>query len=81
MKLSIPLLDAIKQIPKYAKFLKEMCTTKRAFKLKGYEMVSMGEVVSAVVQNNMPLKQKDPGAFTISHVLLVMLVSKGPCAI
>jgi hypothetical protein len=41
MKLNIPLLDAVNQIPKYAKFLKELCTTKRAFKLKGYETVSM----------------------------------------
>ena len=57
------------------KFLKELCTTKKAFKLKGHETVSMGEVVSAVVQKNLPLKQKDPGAFT-SHVLLVMLVLK-----
>jgi TolA-binding protein len=31
VELNIPLLDAIKQIPKYAKFLKELCTTKRAF--------------------------------------------------
>jgi hypothetical protein len=49
VELNIPLLDAIKQIPKYAKFLKELCTTKRAFKLKGHEMVSMGEVVSAII--------------------------------
>jgi len=63
------LLDAIKQILKYAKFLKELCTTNRAFKLKGHEMVSMGEVVYAVVQNNMPLKQKDLGAFTIPCVI------------
>jgi len=69
VELNIPLLDAIKQISKYAKFLKELCTTKRAFKLKGHEMVSMGEVVSAVVQKNMPLKQKDPGAFTIPYVI------------
>jgi len=69
VELNIPLLDAIKQIPKYAKFLKELCTTKRAFKLKGHETVSMGEVVSAVVQKNMPLKQKDPGAFTIPCVI------------
>jgi len=69
VKLNIPLLDAIKQIPKYVKFLKELCTTKRAFKLKGHEMVSMGEVVSAVVQKNMPLKQKDPGVFTIPCVI------------
>jgi len=69
VEFNIPLLDAIKQIPKYAKFLKELCTTKRAFKLKGHEMVSMGEVVSAIVQKNMPLKQKDPGAFTIPCVI------------
>jgi hypothetical protein len=43
--------------------LKELCTTKRAFKLKGHEMVGMDEVVSVVVQKNMPLKQKYPGAF------------------
>jgi hypothetical protein len=59
----------IKQISKYAKFLKELCTTKSAFKLKGHEMVSMDEVVSAVVQKNMPLKQKYPGAFTIPCVI------------
>jgi len=69
VELNIPLLDAIKQIPKYAKFLKELCTAKRAFKLKGHEMVSMGEVVSAIVQKNMPLKQKDPDAFTITCVI------------
>jgi len=80
VKLNIPLLDAIKQIPKYAKFLKELCTTKRAFKLKGHGMVSMSEVVSAVVQKNMPLKQKDLVRL-LSHVLLLMLVSKGSCAI
>ena len=35
VKINIPLLDAIKQIPKYAKFLKELCTNKR--RLKGTE--------------------------------------------
>jgi hypothetical protein len=69
VELNIPLLDAIKQIPKYTKFLKELCTTKRAFKLKGHEMVSMGEVVFAIVQKNMPIKQKDPGTFTIPCVI------------
>jgi len=69
VELNIPLLDAIKKIPKYAKFLKDLCTTKRAFKLKGHEMVCMGEVVSAVVQNNMSLKQKDLGVFTVLCVI------------
>jgi hypothetical protein len=69
VELNIHLLDAIKQIPKYAKFLKQLCTTKRAFKLKDHEMVSMGEVVYAIVQKNMPLKKKDLGAFTIPCVI------------
>jgi len=56
VELNIHLLDTIKQIPKYAKFLKELCTTKRAFKLKGHETVSIGEVISDVVQKNTPLK-------------------------
>ncbi|RDX84245.1 hypothetical protein CR513_34737, partial [Mucuna pruriens] len=34
VEINIPLLEAIKQIPKYAKFLKELCTHK-AKKFKG----------------------------------------------
>jgi hypothetical protein len=79
VKLNIPLIDAIKQISKYAKFLKELCTTKRAYKLKSHEIVSMGEVVAAVVQNNMPLKQKDPGAFTIPCVIGNVSFRKAIC--
>jgi hypothetical protein len=69
VELNIPLIDSTKQIPKYAKFLKELCVTKRAYKVKGYETISMGEVVSTVVQKNLPLKQKDPGALTIPCVI------------
>jgi len=56
VKLSIPLIDVIKQILNYVKFLKELYTTKRAYKLKGYQKISMGKVVSVVVQKNLPLK-------------------------
>ncbi|XP_061358008.1 uncharacterized protein LOC133302269 [Gastrolobium bilobum] len=38
VEVNIPLLDAIQQIPRYAKFLKELCTNKR--RLKGDERVS-----------------------------------------
>jgi hypothetical protein len=59
VKFNIPLIDTIKKISKYVIFLKELCTIKRAYKLKGYEMVSMSEVVYVVVQKNLLLKQKD----------------------
>ncbi|XP_024041424.1 uncharacterized protein LOC112098931 [Citrus clementina] len=63
VEVNIPLLDAIKQIPRYAKVLKELCTSKR--KLRGDEKVHMGENVSAVLQKKLPPKCKDPGMFTI----------------
>ncbi|KAM2388571.1 hypothetical protein ACFXTH_038001 [Malus domestica] len=34
VQVNLPLLDAIKQVPKYAKFLKELCTNKRRFMLE-----------------------------------------------
>nr|XP_027093523.1 uncharacterized protein LOC113713915 [Coffea arabica] len=61
--INIPLLDSIKQIPKYAKFLKDLCTHKR--KLRGDERVAVGENVSAMLQRNLPPKCGDPGMFTI----------------
>ena len=63
VEVNIPLLDAIKQVPIYAKFLKELCTSKR--KLKGNEKVSMGENVLAILEKKLPPKCKDPGMFTI----------------
>ncbi|KAL0297993.1 UNVERIFIED_CONTAM: hypothetical protein Sangu_3167600 [Sesamum angustifolium] len=60
VEINIPLLDAIKQIPKYAKFLKELCTNKR--KLKDKERIIFGKNVSAVINRKLPEKCKDPGA-------------------
>jgi len=59
IEISIPLLDAIKKMPCYTKFLKELYPTK--CKLKENEKVSVGENVSAVFQEKLPPKCKDPG--------------------
>nr|XP_027093873.1 uncharacterized protein LOC113714290 [Coffea arabica] len=63
VQVNIPLLDAIKQVPKYAKFLKDLCVNKR--KLRGDERVMVGENVSAVLQRKLPPKCGDPGIFAI----------------
>ncbi|XP_023746713.1 uncharacterized protein LOC111894850 [Lactuca sativa] len=63
VEVNIPLLDAIKQVPRYAKFLKELCTSKK--KLRGNEIVKVSENVSATLQKRMPPKCKDPGVFTV----------------
>ncbi|CAJ2661899.1 unnamed protein product [Trifolium pratense] len=64
VEVNIPLLEAIKQIPKYAKLLKEMCTNKR--KLKGNSRVNMSRNVSAIIhQTDLPEKCEDLGVFTV----------------
>ena len=67
VKLNIPLLDAIKQIPSYAKFLKDLCTVKR--KLGVNKEAFMTEQSTSLIRKNLPPKYKDPGSPTISIVV------------
>ncbi|CAN6687773.1 unnamed protein product [Malus baccata var. baccata] len=67
VQVNIPLLDAIKQVPRYAKFLKELCTTRKRMSTK--EVVKVSENVSAILQRKLPPKCKDPGSFTIPCVI------------
>ncbi|XP_024042762.1 uncharacterized protein LOC112099576 [Citrus clementina] len=67
VKVNIPLLDAIKQVPSYAKFLKDLCTVKR--KLKVRKSAFMAEQVSTILSTNNKLKYKDPGCPTISCII------------
>ncbi|KAB2595528.1 hypothetical protein D8674_030978 [Pyrus ussuriensis x Pyrus communis] len=65
---NIPLLDAIKQIPKYAKFLKKICTTRKRIQEK--EVVHVSENVSAILQRKLPPKCKDPGELKNDGVII-----------
>ena len=67
VKVNIPLLDAIKQIPSYAKFLKDLCTVK--INLGVNKDVFMIEQSTSLIRNNFPPKYKDPGSPTISIVV------------
>jgi hypothetical protein len=67
VKINIPLLDAIKQIPSYAKFLKDSCTVKH--KLHVQKRAFLCEQVSAILRHKTPSKYKDPGFPTISCVI------------
>ncbi|XP_010246709.1 PREDICTED: uncharacterized protein LOC104589927 [Nelumbo nucifera] len=67
VEINIPLLDAIKQIPKYAKFLKELCTNKRMLRID--EKVRVGENVSAVIKRTLSEKRADPGMFILPCVI------------
>ncbi|XP_012448660.1 uncharacterized protein LOC105771814 [Gossypium raimondii] len=77
VELNIPLLNAIKQIPRYAKFLKELCTSKR--RLKGNERINVGEIVSAVLQKKVPPKYNDQCMFAISCEIGNVGIKKAMC--
>ena len=63
MKVNIPLLDLIKQVPAYAKFLKDLCTIKKGLGIE--KKAFLIEHVSAIIQSKYPIKYKDPGSPTI----------------
>ena len=64
VKVNIPLLDMIKQVPTYAKFLKDLCTVKRGFNVN--KKAFLTEQVSAFIKCKTLVKYKDPGCPTIS---------------
>ena len=64
MKVNIPILDMIKQVPTYAKFLKDLCTVKRGLNID--KKAFLMEQVSSIIQCKTPVKYKDPGCPTIS---------------
>ena len=77
VKVNIPLLDMIKQVPTYAKFLKDLCTVKRGFNVK--KKAFLTEQVSAIIECKTPVKYKDPrcprisvniGGISVEKVLL-----------
>ncbi|KAK1587423.1 hypothetical protein Q3G72_012697 [Acer saccharum] len=52
LHINIPFTEALAQMPKYVKFLKELLANKK--KLEDFEMVPLNEECSAILQNKLP---------------------------
>jgi hypothetical protein len=74
VQINIPFLDAIQQIPSYAKFLKDLVTVKR--KTNVPKKAFMTEQVSAILQCKLPLKYKDPRCPTITCMIGVSQIER-----
>ena len=74
VKVNIHLLDMIKQVPTYAKFLKDLCTIKRGLNVN--KKAFLTEQVSAIIECKTLVKYKDPGCLTISVNIGGTLVEK-----
>ncbi|XP_057252154.1 uncharacterized protein LOC130592059 [Beta vulgaris subsp. vulgaris] len=77
LHINIPFLDAISEMPSYAKFLKDMLSNKK--KLEENASVALTAECSAILQNTLPKKLGDPGSYSIPVKLGDMEIKKALC--
>ncbi|XP_049372555.1 uncharacterized protein LOC125837493 [Solanum verrucosum] len=62
LSVNIPLVEALEQMPRYAKFMKDLVTKKRAVSI---DLTNNIHHCSAIATRSLVQKKEDPGAFTI----------------
>ncbi|XP_070013405.1 uncharacterized protein [Nicotiana sylvestris] len=75
LSINVPLVEALEQMPGYAKFMKDLVTKKRYMDC---ETIKMTHQVSTIV-HSMALKLEDPGAFTIPCTIRSVDFAKALC--
>ncbi|CAN6483242.1 unnamed protein product [Victoria cruziana] len=68
VRINPSLLDAIRQVPTYARFLKELCTKKRRCR-RIPESIMLSEETSSILLRRMPPKLEDPGTPIIQCII------------
>ncbi|XP_014489940.1 uncharacterized protein LOC106752719 [Vigna radiata var. radiata] len=63
LEITLPLTEALQQIPAYAKYVKKFLSKKKKYLDK--ETIEVQGNCSAIMQKSLPPKVKDPGSFTI----------------
>ncbi|XP_059301823.1 uncharacterized protein LOC132053735 [Lycium ferocissimum] len=61
--INIPLVELLQEVPKYAKYIKDVVANKRSW--TEFETVALTEECNSRVRSKIPPKLKDPGSFTI----------------
>ncbi|CAM8920123.1 unnamed protein product [Rhodiola kirilowii] len=63
VNITLPFTEVLTQIPSYAKFLKDIVSHRRD--ISEHDTVALNLGCSAIIQNPLPRKLKDPGSFSI----------------
>ena len=63
LSINVPLVEALEQMPGYAKFMKDLVTNKR---LVTFEDNDRMQHYSAIATRSLIQKREDPGVFTIA---------------
>ncbi|XP_009787183.1 uncharacterized protein [Nicotiana sylvestris] len=77
IQLNIPLMDALREMPGYAKIMKDLMS--RKFDFQGLSTVTLTQTCSAVVTRTMAQKVSDPGSFTIPCTIGSYAFAKALC--
>ncbi|XP_049363276.1 uncharacterized protein LOC125828014 [Solanum verrucosum] len=76
LSVNVLLIDALEQMPGYAKFMKVLVTKKRAVSFKNDERL---QHCSAIANGSLVQKKDDPGAFTIPCTIGMLHFAKALC--
>ena len=74
VKINIHLLDAIQQMPPYARFLNDLCATKRAIGVP--KKAFLASCANSIISHQIPVKYKDPGSPTVPIVIGDQLIHR-----
>ncbi|XP_021730526.1 uncharacterized protein LOC110697467 [Chenopodium quinoa] len=74
LHVSIPFVDAMKEMPHYSKFLKDLLNGRREV-----ETVSLTANCSAILSSKLPTKLQDPGSFSIPCSINEVHLGKALC--
>ncbi|XP_070022003.1 uncharacterized protein LOC142177546 [Nicotiana tabacum] len=77
VQINIPLIDILQEVPKYAKYIKDIVANKR--RITEFETVALTEECSSRIQGKLPQKLKDPGSFTIKISIGKHVVGRALC--
>nr|XP_009781817.1 PREDICTED: uncharacterized protein LOC104230651 [Nicotiana sylvestris] len=75
LSINVPLVEALEQMPGYAKFMKDLVTEKWSM---NFENIKVTHQMNAIVHSMAP-KLEDPGAFTIPCTIRSVEFAKPPC--
>ncbi|XP_070002758.1 uncharacterized protein [Nicotiana sylvestris] len=77
IQINIPLIDALKEVPGYAKMMKDLMS--RKFDFQDLAIVTLTQTYSVVVTRPVVEKLSDPGSFTIPYTIGNFAFAKALC--
>ena len=76
LSINVPLVEALEQMPGYAKFMNDLVTKKRSVTFEDDDRL---QYCSAIATRSLVQKKEDPGAFTLPCIVGSLHFAKALC--